>query len=562
MRRPPGREAYPGDVFYCHSRLLERSAKLSDELGGGSLTALPIVETLEGEVSAYIPTNVISITDGQIYLQPDLFFAGQRPAMNVGISVSRVGGTAQIPAMKKVAGGLRLDLAAFRELEAFAQLGTDLDAATQSRLDRGYRMIELLKQGLYQPAARDRPGADASTPARAATSTRFRSNEVARLGEGVPRIHPRREAGRSGRRSPRRKQAGRRHRRRARKPPSPSSRSSSRPRTQEAGDGVERVDSRRGQTATPTLTNLDPNPRNHLPMAKARALDKRRKSIRNIRKITRTMELISTARFKKAMDRAIAATAYTERITAAGRPTWPTAAWRSAIRCSKPRPRPKRARLLVLTANRGLCGGYNGERAAAGHRPAAANCTTTVPERAAGSLRQARHLGLPLPQASRRTRRFTHFEDKPSFDEVEVAGQPLSRRVTSTGKLDRLDVAYTKFESAQPAARRGRNAAAAGRPGDRRGRGRIGRRQSQYEFLPSAASILDEVVPTSFKVKLFKCFLDAAVSEQIARMVAMKAATENADAMISHLSMAYNRARQGQITGELLEIIGGAEALK
>jgi F-type H+-transporting ATPase subunit alpha len=151
LRRPPGREAYPGDVFYCHSRLLERSAKLSDELGGGSLTSLPIIETLEGEVSAYIPTNVISITDGQIYLQPDLFFAGIKPAMNVGISVSRVGGAAQIKAMKKVAGGLRLDLAAFRELEAFAQLGTELDAATQARLDRGYRMVEVLKQGQYQP---------------------------------------------------------------------------------------------------------------------------------------------------------------------------------------------------------------------------------------------------------------------------------------------------------------------------------------------------------------------------------------------------------------------------
>ena len=151
MRRPPGREAYPGDVFYAHSRLLERSAKLSDEHGGGSLTSLPIIETLEGEVSAYIPTNVISITDGQIYLQPDLFFAGQRPAMNVGISVSRVGGAAQTKAMKKVSGGLRLDLASFRELEAFAQLGTDLDAATQARLDRGYCMVELLKQGQYQP---------------------------------------------------------------------------------------------------------------------------------------------------------------------------------------------------------------------------------------------------------------------------------------------------------------------------------------------------------------------------------------------------------------------------
>lgn len=153
MRRPPGREAFPGDVFYCHSRLLERSAKLSDALGGGSITALPIIETLEGEVSAYIPTNVISITDGQIYLQPDLFFRGVKPAMNVGISVSRVGGAAQIKAMKKVAGGLRLDLAAFRELEAFAQLGTELDPATQGKLDRGYRMVELLKQGQYSPLA-------------------------------------------------------------------------------------------------------------------------------------------------------------------------------------------------------------------------------------------------------------------------------------------------------------------------------------------------------------------------------------------------------------------------
>jgi F-type H+-transporting ATPase subunit alpha len=151
LRRPPGREAYPGDVFYLHSRLLERAVKLSADLGGGSLTALPIIETQEGEVSAYIPTNVISITDGQIYLIPDLFNAGVRPAMDVGISVSRVGGNAQIKGMKKVAGSLRLDLAAYRELEAFAQLGTELDPATQLQLDRGARMVELLKQGQYSP---------------------------------------------------------------------------------------------------------------------------------------------------------------------------------------------------------------------------------------------------------------------------------------------------------------------------------------------------------------------------------------------------------------------------
>src|SRR5437867_9311340 len=151
LRRPPGREAYPGDVFYLHSRLLERAVKLSDEKGGGSLTALPIIETQAGDVSAYIPTNVISITDGQIFLESDLFYAGVRPAINVGISVSRVGGNAQTKAMKKIAGSLRLDLAAYRELEAFAQLGTELDKATQSQLDRGARLVELLKQPQYRP---------------------------------------------------------------------------------------------------------------------------------------------------------------------------------------------------------------------------------------------------------------------------------------------------------------------------------------------------------------------------------------------------------------------------
>jgi F-type H+-transporting ATPase subunit alpha len=151
MRRPPGREAYPGDVFYLHSRLLERAAQLSDERGGGSLTALPFIETLLGDVSAYVPTNVISITDGQLYLESDLFYAGQRPALNVGISVSRVGGDAQTKAMKRVAGGLRLDLAQFRSLAAFAQFGSNLDKATQAQLDRGLRLTELLKQAQYQP---------------------------------------------------------------------------------------------------------------------------------------------------------------------------------------------------------------------------------------------------------------------------------------------------------------------------------------------------------------------------------------------------------------------------
>ena len=151
LRRAPGREAYPGDVFYIHSRLLERAAKLSEENGGGSLTALPIIETLAGDVSAYIPTNVISITDGQIFLESELFYAGQRPAVNAGISVSRVGGNAQIKAMKQVSGTLRLELAQYRELASFAQFGSDLDKDTQSRLEKGKRVVEVLKQDQYAP---------------------------------------------------------------------------------------------------------------------------------------------------------------------------------------------------------------------------------------------------------------------------------------------------------------------------------------------------------------------------------------------------------------------------
>lgn len=151
LKRPPGREAYPGDVFYLHSRLLERAARVNEDFGGGSITALPFVETQAGDISAYIPTNVISITDGQIFLQSDLFFSGIRPAINAGLSVSRVGGSAQIKAMKKVSGTLRLDLASYRELESFAQFGSDLDPATREKLERGKRTVEVLKQDLHKP---------------------------------------------------------------------------------------------------------------------------------------------------------------------------------------------------------------------------------------------------------------------------------------------------------------------------------------------------------------------------------------------------------------------------
>jgi F-type H+-transporting ATPase subunit gamma len=319
-------------------------------------------------------------------------------------------------------------------------------------------------------------------------------------------------------------------------------------------------------------------------MAKARALDRRRKSIRGIRKITRTMELISTAQFKRAMDRATAAAEYTKRITAlVGHLVHSGLEVRHPL--LTPRPETKRAILLVLTANRGLCAGYNSSilRLATARYHELIDGVPQVDVEMAGKrgISAFRFRRLPLAET------FTDFNDKPSFAEVDVLA---SRYLLdfADGALDRLDVVYTKFASAShqeavvetllplgelgvKSGTKGTEEVFAGKTGGGGesaaktssvplgNSGTLGERQ--YEFLPSAASILDEIVPTSFKVRLFKCFLDAAVSEQIARMVAMKAATENADSMISSLSMAYNRARQGQITSELLEIIGGAEAL-
>lgn len=292
-------------------------------------------------------------------------------------------------------------------------------------------------------------------------------------------------------------------------------------------------------------------------MAKARALDKRRKSIKNIRKITRTMELIATARFKKAMDRAAAATAYTKRITAlvgelASR----------GLKVSHPllesRAETKSAVLLVLTGNRGLCGGYNSnvQRQGLARLEELKGTVPHVTLELSGKrgISGFKFRGIIADQS------YTHFEDKPTFEEVEV----LANRYLEdylTGKIDRLDVAYTRFDNAAKQTATVETLLPLGSLAGADSATATGS-NVDYEFFPSAESILEEIVPTSFKVKLFKCFLDAAVSEQIARRVAMKAATENADKMIKKLAMTYNRARQSQITGEIMEILGGVEALK
>lgn len=293
-------------------------------------------------------------------------------------------------------------------------------------------------------------------------------------------------------------------------------------------------------------------------MAKARALVKRRKSIRDIRKITRTMELIATARFKRAMDRATAAADYTRRITElVGHLGGLAAAVSHPL--LQVRGEPRRAILLVLTANRGLCGGFN----ASVLRLAFARLEELRDELAAVELEVSGKRGIAACRfrGIAAAKKFTHFEDKPRFEETEVLAERYLEEFRA-GQLDRLEVAYTRFESLsrqEAAIETLLPLCSSGQADQPRGEAAA---SAEYEFLPSAERILDELLPTSFKVRLFKCFLDAAVSEQIARMVAMKAATENADAMIKHLTLAYNRARQGQITGELLEIMGGAEALR
>lgn len=295
-------------------------------------------------------------------------------------------------------------------------------------------------------------------------------------------------------------------------------------------------------------------------MANPRLLDKRRKSIKNIRKITRTMELIATARFKKAMDRAAAATAYTNRMT-----QLVSDLMASGLEVRHPllevREKINNATLLVLTANRGFCAGFNGNvvRAAATRweqlQKEVPNCRMEVVGKKGIAAMKFRNQAVDQS--------YTHFEDKPAFDEVDVLASRYLDEY-ATGKLDRLDVVYTRFvniarqqvaiETLLPLGAISADAATAEAKGSSASR-------AIYDFVPSPESILEEVVPASFKIKLFKCFLDSAVSEQIARMVAMKSATENAQDLIHRLSMQYNRARQGRITSELMDVIGGVEAL-
>jgi F-type H+-transporting ATPase subunit gamma len=293
-------------------------------------------------------------------------------------------------------------------------------------------------------------------------------------------------------------------------------------------------------------------------MANIRALDKRRKSVRNIRKITRTMELIATARFKKAMDRASAANDYTQRIRQIV-----TDLANAGLEVSHPllaeRPEVKKTTVLVLTSNRGLCGGYNGSvircfnQVRAGLAEAGAVSEYEVSGKR--GITGLKFRGLKIDQE------YTHFEDEPKFEDVSIIADRLMDKFIA-GEMDRLDVVYTRFVSISKQIAVSETLLPFSQPTPTGSDQEPSASKANYEFLPSASSILEEVVPASFRVKLFKCFLDSAVSEQISRMVAMKSATENAGGIIKRLSMTFNRARQAKITQEIMEIIGGVEALE
>ena len=318
LRRPPGREAYPGDVFYLHSRLLERCAKLSDELGGGSLTGLPIIETKANDISAYIPTNVISITDGQCFLETDLFNQGVRPAINVGVSVSRVGGAAQIKAMKEVAGSLRLDLSQYRELESFAAFASDLDATSKAQLERGARLVELLKQPQYQPDAGrgagrlDLPRHQGSPGLGAVEDVSRFETEFLEHVQGLARGHPQGDPGEQealrgargqARRSRQRLQEGLRHHRRQLGRPRRARRRDGRRRCRKGiGEGPQACSRRRSKAREPMAATL-------------RELRGRIRSAGSIKKITKAQEMIATSRIAKAQARVQAARPYAVEIT-------------------------------------------------------------------------------------------------------------------------------------------------------------------------------------------------------------------------------------------------------
>ena len=529
IRRPPGREAFPGDVFYLHSRLLERAVKLSDELGGGSLTALPIIETQAGDVSAYIPTNVISITDGQIFLEADLFYSGVRPAINVGISVSRVGGKAQTKAMRKVAGRLKLDLAQYRELEAFAQFGSELDQATQS-------------------TARPRRahGRDPEPAAVQAVACR-RAGRRALCRDQRP---PRRDSGRPGAALPGRAARvppdGGNHLQVDRRDEGPHGRDD-----QEARRGArevqEELQRRRGQGAH-RLNGLRPGPEAARSLRQEHAQDHKGDGACRLGPPAPRADRIEAMRpYAETMRELIAGVG---RASASVR----------GLPLLHQREEVKTVALVALTGDRGLAGPFNAQ----------------IIRRAFALERELRGEGkqvhfIAVGKKGRSTLAFrgyevlgeyTGFTDRPAYGDAQAIAHRVAELYVES-EIDSAVLVYNAFVSplVQTVTEQELPPSPPPPPTPQGGGGRARAPRRRLLFAGAAGGILARLLPVYLETELYRALLESAASEQGARMTAMRNASKNAGELIDSLTLQMNRARQAEITQEILEVVGGAEAL-
>ena len=532
LRRPPGREAYPGDVFYLHSRLLERACKLNDELGGGSLTALPIIETQAGDIAAYIPTNVISITDGQIFLEADLFYSGIRPAINVGTSVSRVGGSAQTKAMRKVAGRLRLELAQYRELEAFSQFGSELDQATQNTLARGERMVATLNQPQYKPW----PHAEQVVALYAGINGHLDEIPAAQ----VPRFQDElrehlRTEGTVYKAIEETKRPRRRHGRDARRG---------------AREVQEELQRRGGQGARRLADGQRPGPEAARPLRQEHAQDHEGDGARRLGPAAPGADPDrGDAALRRHDARADRRRRPRERVRP--RPAAPAAARGGEDgrrRRAHGRPRPRRARST--------------RRSSAAPSRSSGSCARRA--RRSSSSPSARRAARPSPSAAtRRPGEYVGFTDRPAYADAQAIAHRVGELYIE-GEIDRAVLVYNAYVSplVQTVTEQDLLPISADILETDEEERRDDAMRGDFIFEPEPEEILARLLPVYLETQVYRALLESAASEQGARMTAMRNASKNAGELIDSLTLQMNRARQAEITQEILEVVAGAEALR
>ena len=540
LRRPPGREAFPGDVFYLHSRLLERAVKLNDELGGGSLTALPVIETQAGDVSAYIPTNVISITDGQIFLTSELFYSGIRPAINVGISVSRVGGKAQVKAMRQVAGRLKLDLAQYRELQAFAQFGSDLDEVTKRTLARGERMVQLLNQGRFDPM-----------PVEEQVAVIFAGNQgflddldvhrVRSFGEGL-RDYLRSQAARRARRHPRQGRGHRGDRGQA-------------PRRRRRLPQLVRRRPEACRPRRPRSRRRSRRRRRRPDVASLRDIRRRIASVQNTRKITKAMEMVAAAKLRRNQARIEALRPYAGDMIEMmiDLATYSEDARQYALLQER---EVHTVAVVAMTGDRGLAGAFNANvvrKAMAIERDLREQGVETrvlaVGRKGIGTLK---FRGCRLEKS------WQGLSDRPQYTDAKAIAAELIEMYVS-GQVDRVRLVYNHFTS--PIEQTLMDDVILPVPKEAVTDGGDDRPPVSYIYEPAPEDILEGLLPAYVEIAVYRALLESSASEQGARMSAMRNASDSAEEMIDGLTLALNRARQAAITQEILEVVAGAEAL-